>query len=587
VVGDVAGTWLNIRLLPGSWAVVVVCDGFAPAVLDLHVLRQGTVESRRVALEEAATLLVRPRRLHDSGILHSWKAYLEPAGVLSDGGTLAGFFKARPIASNGTNLTYRMLPAGAWRLRLESPGLATVRLPMPAVEAHAVVDLGHVFLPKLGSLRVELRCGSCAEARLATITVYDAGDGPNPRGRSLLTKQQVFFRTRADLEFPSLTPGPIFVHILQRDRAIGLGPLQVLIHGGMQAIARIVLAPRRITGTVSGKGAPSGQALVRVAESDAATVTTDAEGRYELTVWTPGRYRLRLAPARGGVWLVDAVNVEPEDSELKHDVELPSARLYGRVLNDETNQPIAGAMVAISGTSDNGESFQTALVKTGNEGMYSFEGLMFGTFTLIATSAGHADARVGVELREEEASVDIRCMRAASLRGAVSDSAGGPISSAVVSLVTTGERPLLVAEGLSTESGEFQLGPVPPGRYVLVVFKCRHLLGTEPVTLSSPMAAAPTVCLEKRRNRLTIRFSGGEPWLSRMPDLDVGGGVLPYSLVRRLAGSCGEPPPREACITDFLPFGQLRAVGPSGTILGAFRHDGSQVEWTLGGDDPR
>lgn len=134
---------------------------------------------------------------------------------------------------------------------------------------------------------------------------------------------------------------------------------------------------------------------------------SDREGRFEWRGMRPGRYRL-MAMVPGRPWARSpSVVVEPgrETRDVRLVVE-DGVTLRGRVLDDETDEPLAGVDVMIDGTGVEALA-GPAGVTTDDEGRYELEGAPRGSFyvrlfhreyrrrvVLVSSGAGDVDLRV-------------------------------------------------------------------------------------------------------------------------------------------------------------------------------------------------
>jgi carboxypeptidase family protein len=147
--------------------------------------------------------------------------------------------------------------------------------------------------------------------------------------------------------------------------------------------------------------------------------------------------------------------------------------LRGRVYSADTGDSIPNARVAVSSRS---QSLPPVL--TDAEGRFGLRDLPPGVFTLSATRTGYAKQIFGrrITLRAGQAvnDLDIALSRAAAFFGAVVDDLGSPIVDAsvvaeTVRLVDGRERTTTAAIAQTDDRGEFRIGGLTAGRYVVSV----------------------------------------------------------------------------------------------------------------------
>ena len=166
---------------------------------------------------------------------------------------------------------------------------------------------------------------------------------------------------------------------------------------------------------------------------------------------------------------------------------LDAATISGRVL-DPAGGPVAGAEVALIAVRKPGEAvevertvnirmgsggmsarfFETgdrdigpiAVVRSGEDGRFTFSTTAAGPFHLTARSEGFATARAG-DVKRGDRDVTLRLRAAGGLRGLVTEEGGAPVPGAIV---RSG-----AVSGLSDEEGRFELADIAAGEAIEVV----------------------------------------------------------------------------------------------------------------------
>jgi hypothetical protein len=279
----------------------------------------------------------------------------------------------------------------------------------------------------------------------------------------------------------------------------------------------------RVTAAEGGK--PLRRALVRVSSQElpqGRTVSTDAEGRWQLKALPAGSYRLSVS--KGGYVEIGYGQLRPFESgkvlELsdgqtmeKLDVSLPRAGVItGRVV-DEFGEPVTGARVApmryryVSG--------QRRLVMmagsdtTDDIGQYRLHGLSPGEYYVSAQMSpgmlfGQSDDRIGytttyypgtavvpeaqrvaVTVGQETAQINfaMSASRVATISGSAVSATGRPIDRGFLTLVTTtGGMPTMSLGNQLKPDGTFQFSNVTPGEYRVQV---QHVPNADSLTMIS------------------------------------------------------------------------------------------------------
>lgn len=266
----------------------------------------------------------------------------------------------------------------------------------------------------------------------------------------------------------------------------------------------------RVVATDTGK--PLRRALVRASSQETPqgrTVSTDADGRWQLKTLPAGSYRVSVS--KGGYVDISYGQLRPFEAgkvlELadgqtieKVDVSLPRAGVItGRVL-DEFGEPLTGARVqpmryryvggqrrlgpiAIGDTTDDigqfrlhglspGDYFISAQMQSGLMFGQSDDKVGYGT-TYFPGTAVQADAqRVRVAIGQETAQINITMAtsRVATISGTATSFSGRPISRGLLMLSSNLGGPNMVTMGTSLKpDGSFLFSNISPGDYRIQV----------------------------------------------------------------------------------------------------------------------
>jgi hypothetical protein len=224
--------------------------------------------------------------------------------------------------------------------------------------------------------------------------------------------------------------------------------------------------------------------------------------------------------------------------------------LAGRVVNIESDAPIGGAVVTITGyldaagkptdpqrvTGRPGETSAPRAVMTTPDGHFIFRDLPAGTYALAATAFGYMRSdyppRV-VELHDnaKPALASLRLWQHGAISGVVTDTQGEPVAGVPVYAMRramVGGRLVLRREWIDSvtdDRGVYRIAPLPPGRYVVGVLAASMSL---PADLAADVDAGATrTAVSSLRSRLTT--SGAQ--------LQTGQGVRMGDLVLQRPGS--------------------------------------------------
>jgi protocatechuate 3,4-dioxygenase beta subunit len=210
---------------------------------------------------------------------------------------------------------------------------------------------------------------------------------------------------------------------------------------------------------------------------------TDADGRYELSVDSPGEYSANFRSGKGGnAWMQCTI---PEGTSFELNATLPVGSLSGRVVDDE-GKPLAGIHVTAQSQTRHANGpgeLQTGWGQTesGSDGAFEINMLAPGTYGLTAQaqtwgrsstkskSSGTAQLE-GVELAEGGAvtGLVLRLPRAGSVHGVVTGP-DGPVAGAQVTLSTKDRAPF-GHQDMTDESGRYEINGINPGTVTLVAF---------------------------------------------------------------------------------------------------------------------
>ena len=231
---------------------------------------------------------------------------------------------------------------------------------------------------------------------------------------------------------------------------VGGGPLmlfggmkQVVVRDGETTIHDIDDAAKiNLTGRVLKGGQPLANAMLffgsadgRGATADIKQSRSDADGRYQVGLDTPGTYGVVVTSGGrmfGGRQTAVPIQV-PDEPNPVVDVAVKAAGITGRV-TDAEGRPVASALVSVTssgGTAGgNGHGPGGGQDQTESDGTFLIEGLDPGSYGLSVAAAGYrsSESRTVTIVNESDvASVDVRLEPGRTVRGRVLDANGNGI----------------------------------------------------------------------------------------------------------------------------------------------------------------
>lgn len=259
----------------------------------------------------------------------------------------------------------------------------------------------------------------------------------------------------------------------------------------------------RVAGVIEGfvvdaQGRPAADAEVQVGGSPSQVVTTGAQGSFAVEV-EPGAHTLsaRRGDESGAL---DKPVISTAGSTVR-DVRIrlgPGAVLEGRVVEQSSGGPVAGARVDVSfaeGDGDSGSALSDA------EGHFVVRGLAPGSYDARVSAAGYSpNGRNGLTVGQgERFPVELVLSRTGAVEGQVRDNAGAPVAGAQVSSMrhwnNGGETAPVQARTDAT--GHYRLEGLPTGRLVLTAQREDSTVGVlQPVDVEENGTARVDFTLE-------------------------------------------------------------------------------------------
>jgi len=183
----------------------------------------------------------------------------------------------------------------------------------------------------------------------------------------------------------------------------------------------------------------------------AVKMEADRDGHFQGVLPRAGLWELEIAAQDPKVHARTKVDVTAAASGRSSiDVDLPNTHLFGRVLEDETGAPVAGAEVSVVSEQAND------LLITDPEGRFDTRGLATGLSQMGARSGSRTSDRMIVLLGESQdvGPMELRLKRSKALAGKVTSSRG-PVAGAWVEVLPLRPEPLFGDSARTGPDGSF------------------------------------------------------------------------------------------------------------------------------------
>lgn len=568
----------------GGWEAVLLVPGFAPVSSGVISGQDRDTVLKTASLVPAARVRGRPKDSTGS-VPREWEARLRSIGSQPD--LYRALFEQRPISTGGSAFDFRSLPVGSWVVEVSSPGLGSRRHLVPQIATGQTVDFGDIYLSPAGEIRATLAFptelpGPDLEVRLLRST-------PGNTRPLLVKKVQVVPREEVEVGFEDLDPD-LWILAVASDLSGLYVQFEVAVQSKKIATLAEVIKPIRITGAVFRGAVPVENVRVDVALNGGRkkTVTSEHDGVYRTTVWTPGDRLLLAWPPAAQMPIPFNVRVPEGASEFVFDIQLPNRAIAGSVRDRATGQPIPQASVEYSPTPSEGSAVESQMsAETDDTGNFRLDNLDAAPLSVTVRADGYAPATFPrtVPSEGDGTRLDVWLSRSTKLRGLVLDDLGRPLGGVFVGLDLDAAGDYFLAQITTSDSGEFSFD-TDAGPHSLFAHRCGYLLTARSVSVQ-PDSDDQTVTLVSTAYPFAMRLtsSDGLPVANATVRLEVNGILLPRLSVAVFAGRCGQRTMSGAegnLDLSFLPPSSLRAfsVGNS-TLLGSFVHSKPGEIWTL------
>ncbi len=258
-----------------------------------------------------------------------------------------------------------------------------------------------------------------------------------------------------------------------------------------------------------------------------ATAVTDDAGSYQLTGLQQGTYTVAAMSAAAGSSQRKTVTLT---SDQTLDIEFPSAKIAGQVVDADGNLPLANAAVTATAQDPNAApGARQRPVTTDSNGQFSFAGLDEGSYTLATSLPDYQlDTRDVTASDQGTDGLVIALKRGAGISIRVVDGlAGVPLPGVMVRVFGPGMTPLFGPSAITLDGdGVGEIPSLPPGTYTVIAagsgYAPARLDGVNVPSPAVTIALTPggTVLLQAGPKTLatgtatgTVATTGGQPAL--------------------------------------------------------------------------
>ncbi len=254
---------------------------------------------------------------------------------------------------------------------------------------------------------------------------------------------------------------------------------------------------------------------------------TGADGSFTVGGLVRGTYRVELRQWETGLGHTETVEITSDRDIV---LEIPTARVDGRVLDTGDRQPLAGATVTLApseGSTSRFGHFGERAATTDQDGHFRVSDLADGAWRLTASRKGYATRVMHVTVRSGRGPDDVRVeldpTEGLTLQVKLPDGRIPP--EVAVAVMDPGGRPVTRGSFATGENGRVRLSSVSSGTWDVIVgatgtgtVGIRAMAPGEPVAVALPPACTlrfdvPDLVASGAPAKATIQDSSGRPFL--------------------------------------------------------------------------
>ena len=388
---------------PGIVTIQARATGYIPREIDIEIPEGGDLENLEITLQTAPAVIV--GQVTGPGGEPVGDAYLSVFEKERAGRGLSPGPVELPQTDSNGRFRIQGMTEGKWSISVDARGYRReprdlevhagenrldIRLEREAeMEGQAVDSAGRPERENdhKGTINGSILGLDAKElAKIKTVHAYQ------PPGTSKGSQVSV----RGEYRIEGLTPGEWTVSASTGNRRVEVKTN--LTAGGNEAHLDIEFPPGvKLSGKILRRGEPVAETTVRVLEGPGtsywASAACNQRGEFRLEGVDTGSYRL-------GIFSRDHALLHEQQIELPSDryieLALPTNQLSGRVVNAADSSPVAWADVTLYG----GGRYEVARTRTNADGVFTFQNVAVGHYTVVVEKEGFEPAEATVQLED-------------------------------------------------------------------------------------------------------------------------------------------------------------------------------------------
>lgn len=322
-----------------------------------------------------------------------------------------------------------------------------------------------------------------------------------------------------------------------------------------------------LSGSVHRRGEPVAAAKVEASGTSGTSygsAITGGGGAFRIEGLEAGEHRVVVTIAQSGLRNERVVALGTDQTI---EIDLPTARAGGQVIDAATQAPMAGVTVVANTTGTSAPSSFQPRATSGTDGRFVLDGLGKGDYRIAATRDGYAEAAVPVTLGSDDSTVDNVRLLLEPEQGLVLQLAStfGIVPSGIAVALLDGNGQVRYAQVVSTgEGGRARIASAPGGSFLLLVAAAGSATASLPVTV--PGSPVPVTLTRGARLAVDVPELAGKGGTASLTL--VGADGQPFRSLSRGVVQQQWPVVDGSATVDGLPAGNWRAVvtGANGAL---------------------
>ncbi|MCA0989644.1 carboxypeptidase regulatory-like domain-containing protein [Guptibacillus algicola] len=458
---DGSGFYQVENLSPGMYSVTFVSGGYGLLTVGTKIVSNQTTELN-VALDQLV-----------GGI----------AGTITDnnGNTLSGaivevFFNNVHVvtATTDNNGVYKInnLSPGFYTLNVSKTGFSTETVGASVVE-NEISEANATLLPNPGTVTGTVLTSSGDPISGAVINIRD--DRTGAEITQAVTNEQGAYTALG------LAPGNYTIIAQAEDFQSQFKGATIVSDQTTIVDFSMLPNPSSVSGTIinAEDGLPITGSMIEIQIIDAAgslvtTAFTNLDGEYEVNDLTPGTFSI-IASATDFQTNSATVSLLPGELKVVNIELTPAPGNIVGTITDISGNPLSNVSIRIV----NAQGLLVGTILTDSEGMYVFNGLAPGNYTVTAIASGFQSSSAGAIIEPNETTVVNQSLE--SNPGSISGTVTPLVDGTTVTLRTADD--LFVASTLINEAGDFTFDNLLPGQYILSATASNYRVSTAGATV--------------------------------------------------------------------------------------------------------